>query len=276
MQTKVLVSTIIPTYNSAPYLEKCLVSIKNQTYPHVEIIVVDNHSKDRTVQIAQQYGNVYIKGPERSSQRNYGASEASGAFVFFIDSDMELEPEVVEECVIEASKRNIDTIVIPEVSVGDGFWTRCKALERSCYIKDSLIEAARFYNKKAFFEVNGYDENLIAAEDWDLSLRIKKAGFSFSRINALIKHHEGRLSLKNTIKKKYSYGLTIHRYIKKHKEEAKKQFMPIRPSYLRNYKRLLQHPVLTMGFLIMKTFELGAFTWGMIVNKYFPNYIFKD
>jgi len=276
MQAKILVSTVIPTYNSAPYLERCLTSIKNQTYPHIEIIVVDNHSKDKTGQIAQLYGNVYIKGPERCSQRNYGTSKASGDFFFFIDSDMELEPEVVDECVHEVLNRNIDAIVIPEISVGDGFWTRCKALERSCYIKDSLIEAARFIKKKAFLEVNGYDENLVAAEDWDLSLRIKKAGFSFSRINALIKHHEGRLNLKNTIRKKYSYGLTISRYIEKHKEESKKQFMLIRPSYLRNYKRLLQHPVLTMGFIIMKTCELGAFTWGMILNKYFANYDFKD
>ncbi len=119
--------------------------------------------------------------------------------------------------------------------------------------------------------MNGYDESLVAAEDWDLSLRIEKDGFSFSRVNALIKHHEGRLTLRDTVRKKYSYGLTIGRYIEKHKEESKKQFMVIRPDFLKNYKRLLKRPVITMGLIAMKICEFGAGAWGMIVNKCLVN-----
>jgi probable beta-1,3-galactosyltransferase len=55
-----LVSVIIPTYNSSRTLEKCLKSIKNQTYKNIEIIVVDNNSIDNTKEIAKKYtGKVY-------------------------------------------------------------------------------------------------------------------------------------------------------------------------------------------------------------------------
>lgn len=262
-----LVSVIVPTYNSQANIERCLESIRKQTYPDIEIIVVDNHSLDNTREIAQKYSQVYIKGPERSSQRNFGASLAKGDFFLFVDSDMELTAEVVDECVREALDKNTDAIIVPELSFGEGFWTKCKALERSCYLKDSLIEAPRFFRRKAFLAVKGYDEDLIAAEDWDLSLRIKKAGFSFSRIKSLIRHNEGRLSLGNTLKKKFIYGKNIKRYLNKHPQESKKQFVIIRPSFLRNYRQLLRHPVLTLGIFIMKICEFGAGGYGMLVSK---------
>jgi glycosyltransferase, family 2 len=57
-----LVSVIIPTYNSARTLETTLKSVKDQTYPNIEMIVVDNQSKDTTRQIAEKYADaVYIK-----------------------------------------------------------------------------------------------------------------------------------------------------------------------------------------------------------------------
>jgi glycosyltransferase involved in cell wall biosynthesis len=72
-----LVSIIIPTKNSAEFLEQCLISIKNQSYKNIEIIVVDNFSKDSTREIAKRYGaTIYLKGPERSAQRNYAAKKA--------------------------------------------------------------------------------------------------------------------------------------------------------------------------------------------------------
>jgi len=266
---KVLVSIIIPTFNSQSVIEKCLNSLKRQTYRHLEIIVVDNYSNDATRKIASRYGSLYSKGSERCTQRNFGATKAKGEFLFFIDSDMELESTVVEECVNEAVEKNTDAIIVPEVSVGEGFWTDCKALERSCYINDSSIEAPRFFKKKAFLKLGGYDENLIAAEDWDLSQRLKKSGFLVSRINSLIKHHEGKLSLKKTMIKKYRYGMTISRYIRKHKEESKQQFVLIRPCFLKSYKRLFKKPVVTAGMVVMKACEFAAGLWGMFVNKCF-------
>ena len=271
MSNNPLVSVIIPTYNSQRTIAQCLNSVKQQSYPNLEIIVVDKCSQDDTKVIAQKYSQVYVKGPERSSQRNFGASRAKGNFFLFIDSDMELMPKVVSECVREALNRNVQAIVIPEVSVGEGVWAKCKTLERSCYLKDNLIEAPRFFSKEAFLKVGGYDEALIAAEDWDLSLRIKKEGFCFSRTKSFIKHDEGRLSLVDTMRKKFKYGKNLNRYINKHREEAKKQFVIIRPSFLKNYKKLLRRPVLTIGALVMKICEFGSGACGVLASKITEN-----
>jgi len=262
-----LVSVIIPTFNSQETIDKCLRSIDDQSYKDIEILVVDNYSTDKTKEIALKFATFYTKGPERSNQRNFGASIAKGYFLFFVDSDMKLEQNVIDSCVKESISMNTQAIVVPEISIGTGFWAQCKALERSCYIKDSLIEAPRFFTKEAFRKVGGYDEDLTAAEDWDLSSRIKEAGFIFSRIESVIWHNEGKLSLKKTIMKKYAYGKNIIKYINKHKQEARKQFILFRPSFFKNYKNLCKNPIISAGMIFMKTCEFGAGFLGMISNK---------
>jgi len=136
-----LVSVIVPTKNSEAFLEKCLVSVREQSYPDVEVIVVDNFSSDGTPEIAKKYTRkFYQKGPERSSQRNYGAKMSKGKYVVFFDSDMELSKKVVKECVeVISSDKKMGGVIIPEISVGEGFWAKCKALERECYIGDETI-----------------------------------------------------------------------------------------------------------------------------------------
>src|SRR5438093_11547332 len=91
-----LVSVVVPTRNSAPFLDVCLGSIRAQTYPAVELIVVDNHSSDNTLSIARRWTDrVFTQGPERSTQRNYGARQAAGEYLLFVDSDMVLSAKVV-------------------------------------------------------------------------------------------------------------------------------------------------------------------------------------
>ncbi len=66
-----IVSVVVTTKNEKKHIENCLLSIQEQTYPHIETIVVDNASTDRTKEIARKYTDlVFDKGPERSAQRN--------------------------------------------------------------------------------------------------------------------------------------------------------------------------------------------------------------
>lgn len=254
-----LVSVIVPTKNSAETIKMCLKSIKEQTYPDIQIIVVDNYSTDGTVEKIKKYAEIFLKGPERSTQRNHGAEKAKGKYLVFIDSDMELTPRVIEECVHEISKDEVGGVIIPEISVGEGFWTQCKALERSCYIGDETIEGARFFRNSVFRETGGYDDSIAGGgEDWDLPQKVKKAGYKISRIDSLIKHYEGRLSLPKTMRKKYYYSKTIRNYIKKNPEMAKQQFVLIRPAYIRHWRRLASDPIHTAGFLFMKVCEFAA------------------
>ncbi len=258
MVDKPQISVIIPTKNSEATIGKCLRSIEDQTYLNIDAIVVDDFSRDKTRRIAEKYGakTILIKA-KRSKARNVGADKAKGDFVLFIDSDMELEPAVVAEC-FEEIKQGYDAAIVPEISVGEGFWTRCKALEKICYVGENLIEAARFFKKGVFKSVGGYDSQLEAGEDWDLNQRIRKAEYRIGRIDAFIRHYEGRLSLRETMSKKYHYGKTIKRYQVKHSKEAKQQLTLIRAAFLKNWRELAKDPFHALGMLFMKACEFGA------------------
>jgi len=261
-----MVSVIVPTYNSAKTLDICLRSVKEQTYLNVEIIVVDNNSTDNTREIAKKYGKVFIKGPERSAQRNFGARQSNGQYLVFLDSDIELTPTVIEECMKKVDEGS-DAIIFREITVGEGFWAKCRGLESRCVIGDNLIEAPRFYKARVFNEVSGYDESLIGWEDWDLAQRVRKRGFKVTRVAPLTMHHEGKVSLVKRIKKKYYYGKTVKGYIKKHKSVSKKQIALFRSAYFRNWKLLVKDPIHAVGFLLMKGLESVATALGLIISE---------
>lgn len=149
-----LVSVIVSTKNEESVIENLLKSIRGQTYKYIEIIIVDNNSSDKTKNIAKKYTkSVFNKGPERSVQRNFGASKAKGQYLFFLDADMILTPNVIDECVNVAQKPLVGGVIVPEKSVGKGFWGKVKAFERSFYVEDESIEAARFLKEIPFGNV---------------------------------------------------------------------------------------------------------------------------
>lgn len=265
-----LVSVIITTRNEEKNIEGCLISIEKQTYSNIECIVVDNASRDYTKTIARRYKTaVYDKGPERSAQRNYGAKVAKGMYVLFLDADMELDPQVVSQSVEQKSS----AVIIPERSVGGGYWTKCKILERKFYEGIEWMEAARFYDKKIFRSLHGFDEHLTGPEDFDLSQRvITKYGISsVSRVRAYIYHHEGRIILADLLRKKWYYGKKMSLYVTKAENTAfsAKQINPFY-RYLLFFRRpgmLLSDPVHAAGMILMKTLELVALAGGSVAGR---------
>lgn len=267
---KKLISVIVTTKNEEKNIKKCLSSITKQTYKNYEIIVVDNYSSDRTVEISKKYTPfIFIKGPERSSQRNYGASKAKGEYVCFIDADMQLANDILSSCVEVVNKdTHIGSIILPEKSIGKSFWARCKALERSYYEKIDWIEASRFFKKTIFDRIGGFDTGMISGEDWDIYDRAKKIAPVF-RINKYILHNEENLSLWKTMRTKYYYAKNISIYKKKaNKSSFRKQASVIRRFLLffSNPKKLFSNPSVGIGMLIMKLCEYGAGMVGYILS----------
>lgn len=273
MKKKPLISVIVPTRNSSACLKNCLKSITGQSYNNIELIVVDNNSSDDTKKIARKYTDkVYNKGPERSAQRNFGAKQSKGTYLLIIDSDMELTKDVVKACVEKAGKDDqIKAIVIPEESFGEGFWAQCKKLERSFYVGVDWMEAARFFERRAFEEMNGYDEQMTGAEDYDLPQRMKfKYGAaSFARTEEFIMHNEQKISLIKTCKKKFYYAQGISRYKKSNKESLRKQSSVIKryKLFLSQPKKLIQNPITGVAMLFMKTAEMVAGGLGYVNSQ---------
>src|SRR4030067_364405 len=112
-----LVSIIVPTRNSQATIERCLLSIRKQDYANLEIIVVDNYSRDRTRQLAEKYADkIFLKGPERGAQVNFGVGEAAGKYVYRVDSDFVLSSSIVTEAVEMREQHGFDAIVVHNTS----------------------------------------------------------------------------------------------------------------------------------------------------------------
>lgn len=255
-----LVSIIIPSYNSAQFIRQCLESIKEQTYPHIEIIVVDKGSIDETVAIAKKYtGNVFTYGKERSAQMNFGISKAKGEYLYRVDSDFVLEPEVVEQCVRECESKGLDGIAVHNTSAeGLGFWADVRKIERNTYRDDDLIVGVRFFSRKSFSKIKEFDETMQGPEDFEFHNKFVKAGFRFGRIKAIERHLGEPKTLLDIWKKFFYYGKSNYRYVKKYPAIASKQYNPFRPSYFKHFSELVVNPLLFGGFLVMNIVKYTA------------------
>lgn len=269
-----LVSIIIPTKNSSAFLENCLKSIKFQSYPKIEIIIVDDRSSDSTIAISQKYGcTIYNYVPkvkkgifDAPNKRNYGARKAKGEFVYYIDADMELTKRVIEEAVKLCVSKYVAAI-ISEDSFGVGIWANAKNLERRCYWRDDTVEAPRFFKKSVWQELDGLDEDLGGGgDDWDLYQKALQKGYKVGRIKSLVRHNEGNLKLIKLLKKRFMYGRDAVKYIAKRPKEGMISYFPIRKAYVKSWRLFASRPKDTFFFIIMRGCEYIAGAMGVIYS----------
>jgi glycosyltransferase involved in cell wall biosynthesis len=254
-----LVSVIITTKNEEKNIEKCIQSVLNQTFKNIELILVDNFSEDKTIEIAKKYAvKIFSKGNERSAQRNYGAYVANGKYLIYLDADMILSKEVLSECVQYCEQTHSVALYIPERIVGNGFWIKVRDFERSFYT-GTIIDASRFIQTDVFREVGGFDESLVGPEDWDFDRKIRQIGRT-GVIIAPIFHNEGNFNLKNYLGKKEYYAEGIQKYIKKWGSRDSEILKQTGIKYRiigvfiegGRYKRLLKHPQLAFAMYFLR------------------------
>jgi len=257
------VAVIVPTHESERTLEACLRSIRGQTVA-VNLVVVDNGSRDGTRTIAARWADhVLESGPERSAQRNAGMLTSDEAVVGFIDSDMVLEPRVVEEAVSLMAAGSVG-VIVPEYTIGEGYWTRVRAFERSFYEGSDSIEAARFFAREALLRVGGFDEDLNAAEDWDLTVRVRALG-RVLRTSTRIAHDEGRVRYWSACRKKGHYASGLRRFQQKYGHRGTKLALD-RP-YVKRPWLLARNPMLGVGVIALKAGEATAVAAELIRRK---------
>jgi len=191
---KDLISVIIPAYNAAKHIKETLQSVLSQTYPNIEILVIDDGSTDNTKQIVKSFGAkvryYYQENSGPSAARNKGVKEAKGKYIAFIDSD-DLWCKTALEKMMVSLKENHSDLVFSNalISYENGseeiFWVEKPSNQNifSNLIFENFLLMNCLVNKEIFKRVGPFDETLKKVEDFDFWLKAAKAGCKFSFIN---------------------------------------------------------------------------------------------
>jgi glycosyltransferase involved in cell wall biosynthesis len=260
-----LVSVIVPTKNSARFLDECLRSIRAQSYPDLEVVVVDNHSSDSTREIASRYADkVLVHGPERSAQVNKGAREARGAYVYKVDSDFLLASTVVEECV-ELAAQGFDAVVVhnsPDVRAG---WiARIRKFEVDMYKFDLAHSSARFVRKDVFERVGGFDETITAGEDYDFQNRLNAGGYRTGFAEAEALHLGEPARLLPHLRKYHRYGSQFASFTRRNPTD---QLRFVRRVYLRHWRSFVANPLRSSAFVLYNLCKYAAGAIGYMQGR---------
>jgi arabinofuranan 3-O-arabinosyltransferase len=258
------VSVVVPTRNNERTIEACLQSVRDQTHPAVELIVVDNSSTDSTPEIARRMADVFVvAGPERSAQRNMGLELASGRWFLWLDSDMILPPDAVSVAIETAEREGAAGVALPERTIGDGFWTACRAIERSCYLDDAWLHNPRLLRRDYLRQIGGFDLDMSGPEDADLRLRILARGETIALAPVVVDHDEGRLTVSDVMRKRYYYGRSIPEFASHHGGGGvRRQGAAVLGSYVRHRRRLAASPHHAVGMVALRAMEAAAYAVG--------------
>jgi glycosyltransferase involved in cell wall biosynthesis len=180
------VSIVVTTFNEEKYIEKCLRSLRNQSYPCKEIIVVDSESTDRTVEIAKKYADkVVVKRCSIPEGRNIGAKESRGNLLLFVDADVILAPNWIDAAIPHLGDNRVVAVY------GDLFPAESGVKNKLVY---SVFGFTNFFSrafagktlyaelgtavmvKKHALERIGYFSEGVCLDDIDCSLRLNRIG----------------------------------------------------------------------------------------------------
>ena len=184
-----LVSVVIPAYNAAHTLEATIQSVFEQTVKDLEIIVVDDGSKDKTIEVAESIKDSRVKVLSQpnggaAAARNTGIKAATGEYVAFLDADDLWMPHKLErQLEIFASEKDVAAVQSGVYYVTD----KLEVLNIAACLKskDPLLDTLFFQNlpglmstliveRSAFDKIGLLDTKLVILEDWELAIRLSR------------------------------------------------------------------------------------------------------
>ena len=230
-----LVSVIIPTYNYARYIHLAIASVLHQSYPNIEIIVVDDGSTDNTQEVLEGYGKqVHLVRQENlgaSAARNRGIAEASGEYIAFLDAD-----DAYRMHNIEAKVHYLETHPEHDWCYSDWAWVD-KHRQTLMYGHEPKVSLANiraegdilplalqgyrlgtnvFMYRRSLIEETGlFDPALKVLEDFDYMLRaaaIAEVGY-IDEVLCEVYQHQHSLGTGSSRQQAYRSRLRLHRKI---------------------------------------------------------------
>lgn len=190
MNTDKKVSVIIPNYNYAQYVSQAIDSVLDQTYPNIEVIVVNNGSTDDSLEILERYGNrIYLVDQEnlgQSGARKSGLAKATGDFIAFLDADDIWEPTKIEKQILLFSPKTqlVYCGIVQFSEIGQTViathMPKFKGPCSSAFIQNAGVsvvvsgESTAIFTRVLLEKVGGFDPNLNSAAGWDFFRRCSK------------------------------------------------------------------------------------------------------
>ena len=186
------ISCIISTYNRADhFLPKAIDSVLSQTFSDWELVIVDDSSTDNTKKVVNSYQDDRIKYLKTGSNsgsdtkpKNIGTIKSTGEYICYLDDDVQYRPNHFELLSKELDKGEVDIVY------GD-MWIKPKeepGIARDfdaqfLMLRNFIDTSAAMMKRECMFEIGGWDETLPKFVDWNVWVRMLKAGFKFKRIH---------------------------------------------------------------------------------------------
>lgn len=216
------VSVIVCAKNAGKTIERCLESIKSNNPS--EIIVVDDSSTDNTVEIARRYTEeIYFnEGKGLAYARQLGADKSSGSHVFYVDSDVILTGNSLQEMMSEMEGRGYAGINAQIVSFETtNYWEWAEDQHfRMMFNKEgeraSISTMAAIYKRDTILHYKFDPFFTGAGEDSDLCYRLRRDGFVLG-VSSAFAYHQHRASAKSFIRQRIWYGRGRARFFWKHR-----------------------------------------------------------
>ncbi|MFH6769647.1 glycosyltransferase [Gaetbulibacter aquiaggeris] len=234
-----LISVVIPCFNDGQFVEQAVYSALNQTYPNIEVIVVDDGSNSETKQVLKILELkitrlITQENQGQSKARNIGIKEAKGEYILVLDSDDFSEPTFCEKA-MHILTSDMDTKIVScyaNLILENGITTRFEPQGGS--IKDFLFFnqslGTSMFKKEDWAFCGGYDETMRNGfEDWEFFIRLLKNGGTAKVIKEPLYNYRKRLSSTTSIANKNKYEL-LNYILLKHKE-----------LYINNYELTIMH-----------------------------------
>ncbi|MBC7536840.1 MAG: glycosyltransferase, partial [Ferruginibacter sp.] len=233
------VSIIVPAYNEEINAVRTVESLLQQDYPNVEIVFVDDGSKDKTFETVKAFfataSNVKVVSKTnggKATALNYGIDIATNDFVVCIDADTQLKSDAVTELMKKFATENI-AAVAGNVKVGNeiNMITNWQSIE---YITSQNFDRRAFdllncitvvpgaigaFRKSAVIEAGGFTSDTLA-EDCDLTMRLHRKGYLVRNCTSAISYTEAPETMKQFLKQRFRWSFGVMQSFWKHRDAA--------------------------------------------------------